>query len=996
MKSFRAPTLWALALCLAIVPTAARAQSAVAGAVTDVTGAVLPGVTVEAANPALIEGSRAAVTDGQGRYLISELRPGSYTVTFSLAGFVRIVRDGLNVPDGFTATVNAQLRLGSVEESVTVTGASPVVDTRQTSRQQVLDRETMDVLPVANTMGAQGALVPGVRTTVIEIGSRSAMQGTYLSVYGANTRQNTLTIDGISIQSADCDGTCFGYYNDRAFSETTFSTATGLAETPRGGVRVNMIPEEGGNSFHGTAYFMAASQGWQSSNLSQRLRDLGLGAVGRYTKDYDVNVTGGGPLMTNKLWFFTAYRNWVVDEVVADSFYKLPDGTPDFSRPGVDDNRIQSAMMHLTWQVNSWNKLSTHFDRTFKERFHDHVAGEDIETASVHRVYPQSYIGQMKWTATPSNRAMVEIGLGTRPISRTHMYQEGIQKTPFTPEWYAQASRVDRDLGTRTGASAGVVGSYSRRSLYQAKLSYVTGSHAFKLGWESNWGLVTNSLDKNADLDQEYRNGVPDTVLLSNTPIWNINQTDNDNALFVQDAWTLNRLTMNGGVRFEFLNASVPASEIQGGRFVGLRTFPEQKDLPDWFNISPRFGVVYDVFGTGKTALKFSLNKYTDGVLSGFAAKYAPTAQVNARLPWRDLNGDNIAQGELGCVYLTPGCEFDVRLLPTNFGQRALSTPDPNIQRTWSLLSTLEVNHELLPGLSVSGAWIRRSHFDLYQSNNLLRSLGDYTPLTIINPLNGLPITLYNLKSQSLLSQVEIIDTNANSALSANHPYADLSRSEVYSAFEVSFNGRFRGGARLFGGLTMQRTNSVDCDSLDDPNTFRFCNQAGGRDAESGIDLNLPFRGVLKLSGTHPLPYGFSVSAAFQSFEGAADPVDWVVTRTTRYPGPDVMARLGLPACVGCEARAGQLVVPQLNQSSLTLPLATPGERFLERQNLLSTSVNRDITLRKLSLRLQMDVFNLLNSDTVETAVTTLGTNYGLPRRVFWGRYVELSTRIRW
>ncbi len=157
-----------------------------------------------------------------------------------------------------------------------------------------------------------------------------------------------------------------------------------------------------------------------------------------------------------------------------------------------------------------------------------------------------------------------------------------------------------------------------------------------------------------------------------------------------------------------------------------------------------------------------------------------------------------------------------------------------------------------------------------------------------------------------------------------------------------------------------------------------------------------PFRGVFKLSGTYPLPYGFNVSTSFQSFDGTADPVAWVVTRTTRYPGPDVMARLGLPACVGCEAQVGQLVIPQLNQSSITLPLATPGERFLERQNLLSVSTNRDITLRKVSLRLQLDVFNLMNSDTVETAVTTLGTNYGLPRRVFWGRYAELSTRIRW
>ncbi len=995
-ESAKAATFCALVVSLVILPAAALAQSAIGGVVTDSTSGVLPGVTVEAASPALIEGSRLAVTDGQGRYLISQLRPGTYTVTFTIPGFATVVRDGLVVPADFTATVSVQLRVGAVEENITVSGTSPVVDIQQTTRSQVLDQQTVDALPIGNTMGAQGSLVPGVKTTRLEIGSRMSMQGTYMSVYGAGTKENSLTIDGISIESADCDGTCFGYYNDRAFSETTYSTATGLAENPAGGVRVNLIPQEGSNAFHGTTYFMTGRPSWQANNLTPRLQSLGLTSVGEYSQDYDVNFSGGGAVVPSRLWVFSAYRNWVVNEIVPDSFYTLPDGTPDYNRPGIDDNRIQSAMAHVTWQANPQNKISIHFDRTFKERFHDHSAGIDIETASVHRVYPQSAIGQLKWNWTPTSRLLVEAAYGTRPISRTHKYQDGIEKTPFTPEWYAQASRVDRVLGTRTAASAGIVGSYSRRTLYQLKFSYVTGSHAFKMGWESDWGPVTNSLVKNADLDQEYRNGVPDTVLVANTPVWNVHQTDGDNSLFVQDSWTRKRLNINGGLRFEWLNASVPATEVPAGRFVGFRSFPEQANLPDWFDMSPRLGLVYDVFGTGRTALKFSLNKYTSHLMSGFAAAYAPTALVTQRVPWTDLNGDDVAQGELGCAYLSAGCEIDLSRLPTNFGERALSRPDPDIQRPWSLLSTLEVDHELLPGFSLSAAWIRRSNYDLFQSTNLLRSLADYTPVSIVNPLNGLPITVYNLNSKDLLAQVDILDTNAASNLPAGHPYKDLGRSEIYTAYEVNFNSRFPGGARLFGGLTMERTNSVACNSLDDPNTFRFCNQSGGPDAESGVDLHIPFRPMLKLSGTYPLPYGVNVSGSLQSFPGDADPVNWVVSPSTKYPTADVMALAGAPDCVGCEALAGQTVLPQLKQSSVTLQLAAPGERYLERQNLVSISVNRKLTVGRLGIEPQLDIFNLLNSDTVEQRVTTLGANYGLPRRVFWGRYAELSAKVTW
>ena len=1005
IRKAAAARLCAWVACFVILPTAAVAQSAIGGVVTDNTGGVLPGVTVETASPALIEGSRVAVTDGEGRYLVVELRPGTYTVTFALPGFNTVIREGLELPADFTSTVNVQLGVGSLEESVTVTGESPVVDVLRTQRQQVLDRELMDILPTGNTMGGQAMLIPAIRPHVIEVGSSRSIQGTYMTAYGSDIRQNTLTVDGMSIQSNDCDGICFGYYNDRAFSETTFDFAGASAETPRGGVRVNMIPEEGGNTFSGLGYLMGADKAWQADNLTDRLQDLGITSVNRYERIFDVNLTQGGPIKRDKLWFFGAYRNWRVDNPVVDSFYKLPDGSPDFSRPGIDDSQIFSLLLRQTWQVTPRNKFSVYFDRTWKYRYHQHSAGDDIETASQFYDYPLNYIGQAKWTSTVGSRMLVELGYGSRAITRHHLYQEGIKKEPGTPEWYAQASRVDRTLGTRTAAMVAERLSKSKRFVYLAKVSYVTGSHNFKAGFETNFGPVINTRNKNADLDQEYRNGIPDTVRVSNTPIWTEAYADGDNAFFVQDSWTRDRLTLNGGVRWEWLNTRIPATELFGGRFVGLRRFDQQKDLPDWSDVSPRFGLAYDLFGTGQTALKFSINKYMAGAITEFAEDYSPMALVRRRLPWDDLNGDDIAQGELGCTYPTAGvCEFDTSLLPANFGEAVLSRPDPEIQRTWNLLTTVGVDHELRPGVSVSGSFVRRTFYDLTESTNLLRSLADYTPVTIVNPLNGLPITVWNLNSRSLLAHEDNFDTNAITELPAGHPYAGLDRSQVYTGFDFTVNGRLPAGATVFGGWTVQRTTSVDCDSLDDPNSFRFCNRGGGLDAESGVAIDMPFRHVFKMSGTVPLPYGVGFAVSFQSYPGCVtaawgrceDPLNWIISRNTRYPSPEIMARTGAAGCVGCEDLVGLPVIPQLNQSSVTVPLATPGERYPERNNLLSISATKQVDLGAVRLEFQADVFNLLNTDSIEVLRTTLGSRYGQPTRVLWARYLELATRVRW
>src|SRR5262249_38750704 len=194
-----------VAACVLALPGVARAQSAFAGVVKDATGAVLPGVTVEASSPVLIEQMRTASTDANGAYKIENLRPGVYVLTFSLPGFSSVKREGVELGSNFTATINAELRVGAMEETVTVSGESPVVDIQSNSHAQVLPREVLDAVPTAHTIQGVGQLVVGVTLTAPDVGGSQAMQQTYFTVHGLGAAQTSLMMDGMIINGLQGD-----------------------------------------------------------------------------------------------------------------------------------------------------------------------------------------------------------------------------------------------------------------------------------------------------------------------------------------------------------------------------------------------------------------------------------------------------------------------------------------------------------------------------------------------------------------------------------------------------------------------------------------------------------------------------------------------------------------------------------------------------------------------------------------------------------------------
>src|SRR5438477_4227466 len=410
---------------LAFAP-AASAQSGIAGIVKDTTGAVLPGVTVEASSPALIERTSSAVTDAQVQYKIVDLRPGTYSVNFTLPGFNTVKREGIELPANFTAPVNADMKLGSIEETVTVSAASPVVDVQNAVQQQVLPQTLLDAVPTGGrNIQSVGATLVGVTQSQPDVGGAQGMQQTYLAAHGSDPKDNYIMVDGIRLNGIEGDGAIQQYFNEGMFSEMSYQTGGISAEASGGGVRLNMIPKDGGNVLKGDVFFSATGVSLQANPLTPDLVAQGLQAGNALESIHDLNVSAGGPLKVNKLWFFGSTRHWGVNQTLANSFYPTAPFsptdtgfTPDLSNQAVDNNLIKSYMTRFTWQVSPRNKLSFYFDKIIKFRGHEQnsaVAGAisvwSEDTFST-RQPKQYYMTESKWTGVASKTLLLRPGIG--------------------------------------------------------------------------------------------------------------------------------------------------------------------------------------------------------------------------------------------------------------------------------------------------------------------------------------------------------------------------------------------------------------------------------------------------------------------------------------------------------------------------------------------------------------------------------------------------------
>ena len=310
---------------LLTLPAAALAQAVIAGSIKDTSGAVLPGVTVEASSPALIEKVRTAVSDGNGLYRIEDLRPGAYTVTFTLPGFATLKREGIQLTGTVTAAVDADMRVGGLEETVTVTGESPIVDVQSAKHETTLNNDVLKSIPTVRSYNAMVVVVPGVVTNLND--TVTGTSTTQFPIHGGRNNEGRMTIDGLNVGNPPGGNQPPAYVADVGNAEeVTFSTSGGLGENETGGLTMNVVPKTGGNRMSGSVFFSGTNESLMSENFDNI---VGLSAPTPFKKIYDLNGSFGGPIKQDKIWYFINARTQGSKRINANQFFNLNAGKAD-------------------------------------------------------------------------------------------------------------------------------------------------------------------------------------------------------------------------------------------------------------------------------------------------------------------------------------------------------------------------------------------------------------------------------------------------------------------------------------------------------------------------------------------------------------------------------------------------------------------------------------------------------------------------------------------
>ena len=966
----RRATFWRLfcgLLLTCLLPTAASAQSTIAGLVTDATGAVMPGVTVEASSPALIEKVRAVTTDAEGRYAIIDIRPGTYTVSFTLPGFTNVRREGIEVESNANVPINAELRVGAVEETITVSGATPVVDLRTVESRETINREQAETLPITGNPAQMLALMPGAN--VIITNGRAGVQGATENVFvegrGLGMYETRWNVDGMDARSGNLSGLANLRLNREMIEETVFTTFGANIESPTGGVSLNMIPRDGGNRYSGTFLFTGNSKSWVSDNFSQQLRDRGATVTTTLGANTDRAFSAGGPIQRDRLWFYTSWRRQSTLQYQADVYdaqagvrdeknWYLLNPLPNWHQLEEKSNN-HSVSGRLTGQLSQKQKLTAYYDRGFNRDYYS-----DEYSYFWDQWRSKDYLGQIKYTNTATSRLLFDTGLSLVSYNHHGDPTPALDYPRGSPGWFQYAARRDSITGRELyDLQLSRDGRFSLRKAFSANLTYVTGSHSAKGGVQLGDAWDHDNTEINGDIVMSYQNGVPDSVRAYNTPSYNWNNVNLELGVYAGDTWALKRLTVTGGVRFDHWDASIPEYKVPPGRFTALKN-QKKTPAPIQNNFSGRIGATYDLFGNARTAIKGSFGKYLANVGVTVLRQFNPQGLGFTTLDWiADTNGDGIAQDHEIESIQTLNPNFYNSVIPESI--------DPEWEREYNFERSIGVQHQLARGLAAHASYYHRQRYNLQWTDRLAVSSKDYFPLQVVTP-PGEVVTVYNLPDSLRTSYLD-------SPLVFRSEKDQNALRVEYDSVEAGFDGRLPWGGRAFGGWSMERNVTITCQPRDNPNLLRFCDELP------------PFRHTFKVAGTQRLPGSIDASVTLNSQAGRALPVNWTITRTLRYTAD----------CAG-PCRPGDFVVnnPRLNGASIALPLVKPGTSWYGRYSDLGIGISKVFQFgRTTRLRAGLNIFNTLNSSTVITQVTNRAlASFGRPSLTQDPRVIQASARF--
>ena len=560
----------------------AQGSASIAGSVTDATGGVLPGVTVEAGGPALIEKVRAVVTDGAGQYKIVSLPPGVYAVTFSLTGFSTARRVGIELTTGFTATINGELKVGSVEETILVSGRTPLVDVQNSSKPVVMTRETVDALPTGKNYFELATLIPGVQLMngpnagTGMGGSTGTDTSTKLASHGGRVGDMVIELNGMSVNAFNADSArTYMQFQDGTVQEYAFEVSGNSAERESGGVRINLIPKEGGNKFSGRFFASGSSSRFQSNNMTDALRAVGLRDADRTKELWTVNPSFGGPLAKDKVWFYGGYSRAVNTQFKNGMYYNTDVAAwrPvfDLTRQAYGGDQTTDANIRVTWQAAPKHKIAFAYDanRLCQCPYRVGLAGGTVlntPEAGRNNKRPSDFY-QGNWTAPITSRLLLDVA-AARTYQRT---------TPedFLPSVAPRVTEASTGISSRSWAGANSGFSEDMVNTFiKSSVSYVTGSHAVKIGMMLE-DVRTNQVFNNfMDISYATLNYRPTSVTYYSSPYPNVSDM-RQLGVFAQDQWTYKRLTMNLGVRYDNYLQDYPDIHLPATTYV-----PTARDFP--------------------------------------------------------------------------------------------------------------------------------------------------------------------------------------------------------------------------------------------------------------------------------------------------------------------------------------------------------------------------------------------------------------------------------